>query len=385
MKGKKFFALILSGHGINDIAWLMIPLFLPLIKEEFALTYVESGLVLACFGFSFSAFSFIYGHLADIYNPIKILSFGFLFTPIAFSLFLLANSFFQTVVVLILAAIGVSAFHPVAISFVGRHWQKGSLFGLFEMAGAIGLLMMCISISSLLISFGWRQTSIFYALLGVPIAFLLFAFHGLYNISSPDINSSVNHQESEFVGHKPVLFFTLSRICQMLGMVGLVSFLPLFGVDVWKFSPEVAVVFPLFMYVGMVPGDLITGILSDRYSPLKVILVLCIIAIPTTFILTLNNIPLLMALACLGVIGACNGGSWPPQDLWLSRVSPPKTRGRRFGVLVGLLNVPMFLSPLLLGFLAENWGLVAAFRWTILPIAIAALILGKTIRGAQLS
>lgn len=383
MKGKKFFALIFIGHGINDIAWLMIPLLLPLIKEEFALTYMESGLVLACFGLSFSAFSFIHGHLADIYDPIKILFFGFLFTPIAFCLFLLANSFFQTVAVLILAAIGVSAFHPVAFSFIGRHWQKGSFFGFFEMTGVMGTLIMCISISSLLISFGWRQTSIFYALLGVPIAFLLFTFHGFYKISPPGMNFSVNRQESEFVGYKPVLFFTLSRICQMLGMVGLVSFLPLFGVDVWKFSPEAAVVFPLFLYVGTVLGDLITGILSDRYSPLKVIFALCMVAIPTIFILTLNNIPLLMVLAFIGVIGVCNGGSWPPQDLWLSRVSPLKTLGRRFGVLVGLLNVPMFLSPLLLGFLADNWGLITAFQWTILPIAIATLLLGKTIRGTQ--
>lgn len=358
-----------------------MPLLLPLIREEFALTYVESGLVLTCFALSFSAFTFLYGYLADIYGSMKILFFGFLFTPIAYYLLLLSNSYFQIVGVFILVAIGVSAFHPVALSFVSRHWPQGSFFGLFEMVGATGLLIMSISFSFLAISFGWRQASIIYTLLGVPIAiaFLLLAFYN--NISPPNMTSSVNH-ESEFVGYKPVLFFILSRVCQMLGIMGVFSFMPLFGVDVWGFSPEAVAIFLIFMYAGMIPGDLISGILSDRYFPLKVLFVLYAVSIPTIFLLTLD-IPLLMAFAFLGVLGACNAGSWPPQDYWLSRVSPPKNRGRRFGVLVGILNIPMFISPLLLGFLAENWGLITAFRWAILPVAIATLLLGAMIRKVQ--
>jgi len=151
---------------------------------------------------------------------------------------------------------------------------------------------------------------------------------------------------------------------------------------VWGFSPEAVAIFLIFMYAGMIPGDLISGILSDRYSPLKVLFVLYAVSIPTIFLLTLD-IPLLMAFAFLGVLGACTAGSWPPQDLWLSRVSPPKNRGRRFGVLIGLLNIPMCISPLLLGFLAENWGLITAFRWAILPVAIATLLLGVMIRKVQ--
>jgi len=184
--------------------------------------------VLTCFALSFSAFTFLYGYLADIYGSIKILFFGFLFTPIASSLLIFSNSYFQIVGVFILVAIGVSAFHSVALSFVSRHWPKGSFFGLFEMVGATGLLIMSISFSFLAISFGWRQTSIIYALLGVPtaIAFLLLAFYN--NISPPNMTSSVNH-ESEFVGYKPVLFFILLRVCQMLGIIGVFSFMPLFG------------------------------------------------------------------------------------------------------------------------------------------------------------
>ena len=48
-KSKKTFALLSLAHSSNDICWVMIPLLLPLIREQLHLTYMQSGLLLSCF------------------------------------------------------------------------------------------------------------------------------------------------------------------------------------------------------------------------------------------------------------------------------------------------------------------------------------------------
>ncbi len=371
-KSKKDTLLLLSlAHGSNDICWMMVPLLLPLIRRELHLTYTQSGLLLSCFSVAFSVFSILSGHLGDIYKARRVLSFGFLFTAAIFPLLLLSQSYFQIIAVLVLAAIGVSVFHPVGTALVSRNWQKGISFGFFEATGCLGILIMTLLFSSLVTSLGWRLTSLILAAPSLPIGLAFLVSH--LNLEHSDLMArpKVVPAKSKSLG-----LFYFARMAQIFGGVAIGFFLPLFAVDVGGFAPEKASFFPLFTWLGAVPGMLVCGALSDHYSPLKIIFVLVLINILTIFAVTLP-LPLLAIFVLLTALGFSGSGTWPAQNVWLSRVTSEKTRGRTFGRLISLVNLAQAFSPLLFGFLADKWGLISAFRWAILPIAVGALCLGR--------
>ena len=372
-KSKKTFVLLSLAHGSNDICWMMVPLLLPLIRRELHLTYTESGLLLSCFSVAFSVFSILSGHLGDIYKARRVLSFGFLFTAAIFPLLLLSQSYFQIIAVLVLAAIGVSVFHPVGTALVSRSWQKGISFGFFEATGCMGVLIMTLLFSPLVTSLGWRLTSLVLAATSLPIGLVFLASHGNLEHSDSTARPKVDPAKSKSLG-----LFYLARTAQIFGGVAVGFFLPLFAVDVGGLSPEKASFFPLFIWVGAVPGMLVCGLLSDHYSPLKIIFVLVLINILAIFAITLP-LPLLVIFVLLTVLGFSGPGTWPPQNVWLSRVTSEKTRGKTFGGLISLVNLAQAFSPLLFGFLADKWGLISAFRWAILPIAAGAVCLGRLV------
>ena len=372
-KSKKTFVLLSLAHGSNDTCWMMVPLLLPLIRRELHLTYTESGLLLSCFSVAFSVFSILSGHLGDIYKARRVLSFGFLFTAAIFPLLLLTRSYFQIIAVLVLAAIGVSVFHPVGTALLSRSWQKGISFGFFEATGCMGVLIMTLLFSPLVTSLGWRLTSLVLAAPSLPIGLAFLASHGNLEHSDSTARPKVDPAKSKSLG-----LFYLARMAQIFGGVAVGFFLPLFAVDVGGLSPEKASFFPLFIWVGAVPGMLVCGLLSDHYSPLKIIFVLVLINILTIFAVTLP-FPLRATFVLLTVLGFSGSGTWPPQNVWLSRVTSEKTRGKTFGGLISLVNLAQAFSPLLFGFLADKWGLISAFRWAILPIAAGAVCLGRLV------
>lgn len=352
----------------------MIPLLLPLIREQLHLTYMQSGLLLTCFSLVFSVFSILSGHLGDAYKAERILSFGFLFTAATFPLLFLAHSYFQIIAVLAVIAVGISVFHPVGTALISHGWGKGIHFGLFEATGCVGVLIMTLLFIPLVTSLGWRLTSLILALPSLPIGLVF-----LLSRRSMKYVDSVDDPQNSSLGVKSLILFYLARGAQIFGGMAVFSFMPLFAVDVGGLSPEKAAFFLLFIHIGAAPGMLICGILSDYYSPLKIILVLALIVIPTIFILTLSP-PLLVMFLFLGILGFCSIGVWAPQGVWLARATSQRTRGKAFGGMMGLLGLVRIISPLLFGFLADKWGLIAAFRWALVPMAVGVLCLGGLVR-----
>jgi len=350
---------------------------LPLIREELHLTYTQGGLLLACYSLVLSVFSMVSGHLGDMYQTRKLICLGFLLTLIAFCLMPLTQSYLQILAILALAAVGISIFYPVAMAWVSRNWPKGIFFGLFEAAGSGGVVLATLLFYPLVVSFGWRLTILILALPSLPIALVFLSSR--INLKHQRV---VITPRSSSPKVKSVILFYVARGIQIFGGTAVMSFMPLFAVDVAGLPVEKACLFPLLVWIGGVPAVLIHGILSDIWSPLRIILVLLFIVVPIVLIITLS-LPLLALFPLLVVIGFCIIGAWVPQNMWLSRVTLEKTRGKVFGGVMSLVSVASTSSPLFFGFLADNWGLVAAYRLTVLPMMVAAILLVRLLRNSS--
>jgi len=204
------------------------------------------------------------------------------------------------------------------------------------------------------------------ALAGFPLAY---AFYG------EDVQeASVFEQNQEIIhSQKQIVPFFLSRTLRTLGMAAIISFIPLFAVDVLGLSIQRASLLSAMMFVGAVVGALLTGWLSEHYKPFSIITVLLIVVLPVIFLLTLS-LPLFAIILLLPGLGIAEVGFFPPQNIWLSQVSRRAVRGKMFGIGMTADGFVRALAPGLFGFFSDHWGLVTSFRWALLPIGVAATL-----------
>ncbi len=360
--------LVCIGHSYNDIFWLFLPLVLPILREEFHLSYTQSGLLLTFYTLVISAFSFLSGHLGDLYGRRRILSIGFLLTSVSYTSFVFLKSFPSMMVILGVAAVGVSTFHSLAPPLLSEHFghRKGITFGVFESAGSGGIVLMMYFFGLLVNIIGWRLICALIALTGLPLTFVFYK-EDAYTFARSEEEQEIPHSQRDIV------IFFLSRALRTLGILTIVSFTPLFLVDVLGLNIQRASFFSGMIFLGGIIGSLFTGWLSESYYSLSIIVVLLIAAVPIGLLITLS-LPLLAIILLLATLGICHFGFFPPQNLWLSQVSRQAIRGKMFGVGMTLDAMAAAIAPGLFGFLGDRWGLVASFRWMLLPLSAAAAL-----------
>jgi len=376
-RGKE--SLLLFAHGSNEIYWAVIPLLLPLIRKEFFFNYAQAGLVLTCFFAVISVFSLISGHLGDIYKAGKVLAFGFLFSGVVFSFLSLISSYLQVVVVLAFTSIGVSVFHPIGTALISRSWQRGISLGFFEAVGLLGAVVTTL-LFGLMVSFlGWRLTCIVLAIPSLLVGLIFLTSHNEFKYETSKVYAEDKNNTSFEL--KSIVLFYFARGAQIFGGVAIMSFMPLFAVDVRGLLPENASLFPFFIWAGGVPGSLVCGALSDYFSALKVIFALMLVIVPIILVITLPvSVPSFMTFIFLTVLGFCHLGAWASQTVWLSQISYRKTQGKIFGGIVALAGLTRVFSPFVFGFLGDKGGLTFTLQCATIPIIIGTLCLGSLIK-----
>jgi len=360
--------LVSIGHSYNDVFWLFLPLALPILRNEFHLNYTQSGFLLSFYTFVIAVFSFLSGHLGNVYGREKILSLGFLLTAVSYISLVFLKSFTWMLLILTVAGIGVSTFHSLAPPLLGERFQqrKGIIFGIFEASGSAGIVLMVCFFGLLVDNLGWRVIIAFIAIMGLPLAL---AFH------KKDLPVFFESERTQKIHPSPrdMVIFFLSRALRTLGIVVIVSFVPLFVVDILGLDIQKASFFSGMIFLGAIIGSLLTGWLSESYSPLSIIVILNLAIIPVVLGITFPGSPLIIALL-LVALGICYLGFFPPQSLWLSQVSPRAIQGKMFGVGMTLDTMATAIAPGLFGFIGDRWNLITSFRWTLLPLVVAAAL-----------
>src|SRR6056297_2759695 len=103
---KHGFGLNNLGHAYSDMLIFIIPLLIPLLKEEFSLNYIQSGLILTVHIGIRSLFSYISGHLGDLYDKRIIISVGFLVSSLMLAAFILVDTIPGVIIILFIMAVG---------------------------------------------------------------------------------------------------------------------------------------------------------------------------------------------------------------------------------------------------------------------------------------
>ena len=367
------------GHGVNDLYFFVLPMVLPLLLKEYALSYRLAGLVLASYLGIVAVFSYLFGRGSDRYSPWILIGGGFLLASTGFVGAGLSPARAGVLSSLAAAAVGAATFHPVIYSLIARlePVRPGTAFGSFELYGGLAILAMYLAGGLLLSWMGWRGVLAAVGVPGLAVGIMFLrpapaAAHARGRVRAAVAAGTGPERGARGAG-AGLVFFLVSSGLRFLTTTAVTNFLPTYLTMGRQLPPSLAAYVTGLLFAG---GAAVVwwGAVADRSPPLTVLLLASGALAPLVFVFSLR-LPFWAILPVLFLFGAFNGGCGPAQNLVLSALGSRAGSGAVFGLLLAVISLIGALSPALFGLLADHLGLETAMRLFALPALAGWLLL----------
>jgi len=357
------------GHAYNDVYLFIIPLLLPLFREEFQINYVQAGLILTIHVALRSIFTLVFGYFGDKYEKKVIIASGFICSSIFLGSLIWINNIHTIVTFLFLLAIGVSTFHPLATATVRENSkpnQRGRNLSLFSAAGVAGIIVASLLFGVLVQIWGWKITCL---LLSLPGYFLAYAY-----LKSKKSKENLKVEAEKKIKQGYIYLFFIGKGIRSLGHWAILSFLPFYAIDYLGLKLEISAWIVSVFFIGVFLGNLISSKIIDKNHPLVLLLLTTII---TTFLLLgitfiVQPIPIVLLIGALGIL---QGIYFPSQNTWLTFICPVNHLGKIFGIGFFIEGISATIAPTLYGWIADQSSLIWAYRLAAVPPFISFILI----------
>ncbi|MHB1135102.1 MAG: MFS transporter [Chloroflexota bacterium] len=352
-----------GAHFIHDSYGSFIGVLLPLLIEKHALTMAAAGFVATAMRWPGIAMPFL-GYLADRYDARAFVIWAPTVTALAISSLGLAPNYLTLVVVLFIAGLSSSAFHPAASAMVtfasGRQWGRATSY--FMTGGELARTMGPPFIVAIVTLFGFAYTW----LAAIPaVAFSLFAQrrlsgrgqHVRTRPAPANLGLAVRAQSGALALLAGVVTFRSLVISAF--QIFYVTYLTSLGVSLVFAGLALAV-----YEAGGVAGAFLGGSVSDRFGRRQVMAVSQLIAGPVLFAaLAWSQEPISLVALFIGGLLTLSAG---PVQLALAQELMPGNRSVASGITMFLNFEGTVVASLAIGFLADLVGLQGALAWSVL-------------------
>ena len=151
--------------------------------------------------------------------------------------------------------------------------------------------------------------------------------------------------------------------------------LPLFGSDVLGLTAgQLGITFSVVALLNFVTVNF-TGVLCDRYGRKAVIVPACVLSGLSLLIFSMSG-SYVGFLLCAGLMGVGTGLAGPAPAAYVADLARPGQYGLTMGVYRTFGDLGVSVGPVLLGWLADQWGYAAALRTNAGMFLLAGLAFG---------
>jgi MFS family permease len=355
-------------HMLVHAAGNMRSTLFPVLKDEFALTNQQVGLIVAIPSLCQFLLSVPSGMVSDRFGPKKLIAASILIAAVGALLGSVSSTPWMFIVASTLLTFNSTLYHPPAQSYVSditSPQDRSRALGIWHSGGTTGVSLGPLSITILmgLLAFNWRQIYGFWI---IPILLGLVA---LYFVKPP--SEVVKKEERDTWEEKEtvdtllntnMMFLLLSTVRRFGG--GLTTgFLSIWLAEAqgWTIS-QIGIMLAISSLMGIVASPL-GGELASRFGEKR------------WFSATLLGSYVFFALAffvegfwpffILYIIHRFFGILSMPANMTLTaRLSPPKQRGVGFALSTVPMNVVMPVAALAAAYIADTYGLYPIFMTT---------------------
>ncbi len=362
------------GHMFTDIAQGSIPALLPfLIADRHIGIAAASALVLAA-TISSSVVQPAFGYLSDRVSLPWLMPLGPALGGLGVALVGFAPNYALTFAAVLLSGLGVAAFHPEGSRFANyvSGARRASGMSRFSVGGNVGFALGPVLVTPLLIAFGLHGT----AFVLIPTCLMAAVLvHELPRLKTfrPDVVGGRVQSGEHHEAWGP--FAVLAGVIAVRSFVyfGMVTFIPLYYVNVLHTSKALGSVALSAMLLGGAVGTLTGGPLADRFGR-RTVLVGSMLVIPPLVVGFLLSGPI-VAIGFAALAGAATIATFAV-TIVMGQEYLPGRLGVSAGVTIGLSIGLGGVGAPLLGLLAQARGLTAVFEIVaVLPLLALALAL----------
>lgn len=364
------------SHMLNDLMQSLIPAAYPILKEAYALDFVQIGMITLTFQIAGAMLQPVIGMVTDKYPAPYSPVVGMMFTFSGLLSLAFAPSYAMILVSVTLIGIGSSIFHPEATRMAryAAGGRQGLAQGIFQVGGQAGGSLGPVFAALIIVPWGQPSLAWFAVIALVAMMLLLWIGRQQRRISAEFAQMRASSStDIEAPRHAPVTIgiglFVLTFLMFTKNAYGesFRSFYTFYLIERFDLSiPSAQMMLFIFLLAAAV-GVLVGGIIGDRIGRYRIIWISVLGPLPLTLILPYADlfwtgvltimINLIMASAFASILIYA-------MDLLPNRIG--LIGGLFYGLNFGLGGV----AAAFLGVLADSYGVEAVYQFcAFLPLA----------------
>ncbi len=339
---------------------------LPMIRNEFALNYTQSGLVISAFSLSYGFGQLPAGWLTDRIGPHILI--GISLCGVALAGLLVGLSQVYTMILVFIALMGVlgGGYHPSAppiISTLVEKRSRGTALGFHMIGGSASYFISPIIATSIASTWGWRVSFIALAAPTIVFGIVLYALLARRELKQkPEIGKGYDQEDASADPNRArrlVIFIILST-CTGALFISVIAFIPLYLVDTFHVSEGTAgALLGLTYSAGLWAGPL-AGYLSDRLGRIPMMLAVSFFSCPIIYLI--NVVPYGWGFfALLVAIGAVIYVRMPVAESYIVGQTSPHNRSTVLGIYYFTAMEGGGILTSVMGYLIDHFGFYISF------------------------
>ena len=361
---------------------------LPFIRDEFALDYTRSGLLLSAFSLATGLGQLPGGWLADRIGRRLLVSVGIVGVALVGILVGLSSTYMMMIFFLVLMGLASGGYHPSAPPMLSASvgpTDRGKALGFHMIGGSASFFLVPLIAAAISAAWGWRASFIVLAIPAIVFGLVLYLLLGWRPVvvkaaAKPD-GSNIEMTPAPSNMRRLIAFIVLTTFTAALGF-STISFLPLFMVDNFGISREAAAAsLSLIFSAGFWAGPL-GGYVSDRWGQVPLVLAMCFLGGPVIYLL--NVLPYGLGFGALLItMGMTAYVRMPASEAYLVDNTSERRRSTVLGVYYfGTMEGSGVTTPIV-GYLIDHFGFYTSFTAVSAATVAVTLACALFLRGGK--
>ncbi len=363
-------AQIFALHFFNDGFLASIILLLPFIAKDLQLNLTQVGFLSSIFSLSGILLSLPVGYLSSRLGAIKILILTIIFYGLGFLFAGLSQSYLFLIFAFSIMSIAFGSFHPVSFSIVA-HWtikkKLGRTMGDFTAVGEFGRICLSGFVSFIAFSIGWQRTSFIYVIVSFVLLTVFLFFHFKNEQANNNEDSKTRDQKRinfiEIIKNKSFLLVLAINFFDNLASSALFIFLPFLLIKK-GINPSILGAFTSAFFLGNLIGKMGLGRLTDKFKNTRVFIIAELFMVIFILLLTHSNSILYIVIFSV-ILGSLTMGTSPIRTTMVTETNEHHgVFEKAFGISSFIASISSALAPIILGYVADLYGIINSFNLT---------------------
>ncbi len=363
-KDAALIGLVGMAHGISHFSQLLLAPLFPWLKDAFAVSYAELGLLMSIFFVVSCAVQALSGFIVDRFGPRPVLFGGLALLGLAAFGFAASRSYPMLAAFSVLGGIGNGVFHPVDYTLLNRkvHASRlGHAFSAHGISGSLGWALAPALLVPLTIAYSWRVALVCAGALAYAVLLVLWVNRAQLKLDAVPAPKSATRAGAlradaslDFLKIPAVWMCFAFFFFYAMALSGVQAFAPE-AARLLHAVPAAVVAMCLTIYMIVSAGGMVVGgfLAADPARCERIVGIGFGTAASIALFIGFGDVAASAVPLLFGAMGLGAGMAAPSRDLLVKRSAPENATGRVYGVVYSGLDIGQAVAPLLFGTLMD--------------------------------